>query len=93
MDGQCYPWTFCPIPDSEQVRGYGIDITAIKKAEQAVKESAPHLADKNEELNEALSKAEEASRAKSSFLATVSHEIRTPMNGVIGMAGLLLERI
>jgi|GEM_PF-581740 len=35
--------------------------------------------------------AEEASRAKSAFLATMSHEIRTPMNGVIGMAGLLLD--
>jgi len=91
VDGHCYAWTFCPIPDSGQVRGYGIDITAIKKAEQAVKEFARTVADKNEELNEALSKAEEANRAKSSFLATVSHEIRTPMNGVIGMAGLLLD--
>ncbi|NNM67695.1 MAG: response regulator [Spirochaetales bacterium] len=35
--------------------------------------------------------AEEASRAKSTFLATMSHEIRTPMNGVIGMTMLLLD--
>jgi two-component system sensor histidine kinase EvgS len=33
--------------------------------------------------------AETASRAKSTFLATVSHEIRTPMNGVLGMLELL----
>lgn len=33
--------------------------------------------------------AEEANRAKSTFLATMSHEIRTPMNGVLGMAEAL----
>ncbi|MDR3535599.1 MAG: ATP-binding protein [Acetobacteraceae bacterium] len=35
--------------------------------------------------------AEEASRAKSGFLAMMSHEIRTPMNAVLGLAGTLLD--
>jgi two-component system sensor histidine kinase/response regulator len=39
----------------------------------------------------AQERAEDASRAKSAFLASMSHEIRTPMNGVIGMTELLLD--
>ena len=41
------------------------------------------------QLEDALSKAEEMSRAKSIFLANMSHEIRTPLNGVLGMAEVL----
>ncbi|AIL61825.1 transporter substrate-binding domain-containing protein [Pseudomonas alkylphenolica] len=45
-----------------------------------------------EQLQEAKNLADDASRAKTSFLATMSHEIRTPMNAVIGILELALKR-
>lgn len=43
------------------------------------------------ELNQALLKAQESDRLKSAFLANMSHEIRTPMNGIIGFSELCLD--
>jgi signal transduction histidine kinase/ActR/RegA family two-component response regulator len=49
------------------------------------------LAERNEALLQAQAKAEQASRAKSVFLATMSHEIRTPMNAICGLTNLMLN--
>lgn len=43
------------------------------------------------DLEESLTKAEAANKAKSDFLSNMSHELRTPMNGVLGMASLLAD--
>ncbi|MBI4603407.1 MAG: hypothetical protein HY721_15755 [Planctomycetes bacterium] len=42
------------------------------------------------DLVQARRAAEDASRAKSTFLATMSHELRTPLHGILGLANLTL---
>jgi len=87
--------------DGQTVRAtiaQGIDITARKLADEALRAANLQLAESNAALEQAIAranelaqKAEAANIAKSEFLANMSHEIRTPMNGVIGMIGLLLD--
>ncbi|MCP9463753.1 MAG: response regulator [Nitrospira sp.] len=86
-----FSWILCPVTTHGLVRGYGIDVTKIHKTQQELIRSAEELQHANQRLDEALAIAQEAAKAKATFLAMMSHEIRTPMNGVIGMTSLLLE--
>jgi len=46
-----------------------------------------------QEMLEARQAAEEASQAKSRFLATVGHELRTPLNAIVGFSDMMTSEI
>ena len=63
----------------------------VERRTAQLQQSRAQLEIVNAELRAASARAEESSRSKSAFLATVSHEVRTPMNGIIGVAELLRD--
>ncbi len=66
-----------PTVNDNRYRASVYDITDRKKYEQ--------------ELIKSKIKAEESSKAKAEFLATISHEIRTPLNAILGIGNLLAK--
>lgn len=72
---------------------------AHRRSEEALRETRAMnanlnrlVAERTRDLEVAMDRANEASRAKGDFLANMSHEIRTPLNGIIASADLLWRR-
>lgn len=68
--------------------GYWVRVSRLRAHELELVEM---VRQRTQDLEAAKRLAEEASQAKSDFLANVSHEIRTPMNGILGMTELALD--
>jgi signal transduction histidine kinase len=66
-----------------RMTGIGQDITERKQAEEARAQLIHEQAARRE--------AEEASRSKDAFLASLSHELRTPLNAILGWAQMVLH--
>ena len=70
-----------PLDDTDPL---GVDARAVAVTRDITERKA-----QESELLRAREAAEEASRAKTRFLANVSHELRTPLNAIIGFSEML----
>ena len=67
---------------------YRRELEEAAKRDQAQK---MELSESREALKDALAVAENANKAKTSFLSNMSHEIRTPMNAIIGLNNIAMN--
>jgi two-component system cell cycle sensor histidine kinase PleC len=68
-------------------------VADLRSSQQALEIQAQQLADLADKYSEEKTRAEEANRAKSTFLASMSHELRTPLNAIIGFSEMMEARL
>ena len=95
--GRCHNVRYDFIRKSGEILPVLLSATAIFDEDGQMSRSLAVMFDNSEAeaarraLEDKAREVEEASMAKSRFLASMSHEIRTPMNAVLGFASLLKQ--
>lgn len=96
-EGKLEPVRVSQTRDEIEMLGNGFNRMTAALAESRREIRAYHeqleqkILDRTEALEQAIRRAEAATRAKSEFLANISHELRTPMNGILGMIDIVLD--
>jgi PAS domain S-box-containing protein len=75
----------------DPVTGMPVEIVASIRDVTSRELRTAELAQGREQAELAVVRAEQASQAKTDFLAAMSHEIRTPLNSIIGFSEILLD--
>ena len=70
-----------------------IIVRQLRRQRRFIDVRREELVTSNRELEKARHEAEQASKAKTDFMAVLSHEVRTPLNGIFGLTEIIQKEM
>jgi len=80
LKGRCYERHSSKVYKESSLIGYSVLLIDVTESNELMNQ-----------LREMKNQADQANKAKSTFLANVSHELRTPLNAVLGYSDLIIQ--